>query len=299
MINSANKIYYHRSFKISRVIILSVFFLLSVHCLSQRIKTTDIKFVNDTKYLSYLFYQDSSSQSGLFYIKVQYSYVNKNVPFRDGGMNTSIGLNLSRFLSDKLILGVCYNFKLLPGFTKQNFTSEFKNDFNDNFITNYSNQQDSIRGDILYRTINGAENYRSRGNSYHNFGICFSPFPKKYGGILIQITKGFSIMPFYGSYPTKNLTKDNSPVELNLFTKLCLEISCKPYNFFNSKKSLLINQKLKDFYKHIVFSIYYKENSLKSSSFNNEPLNKYIDSKFIDKYTNKGFIGIKLGFGLY
>jgi len=276
-----------------------IFLFLTVNGVCQRVETTELPLINKSKYLRFLLYKDSSTQSNLFYFKIQYSYVDKKIPFRNGGINTSIGFNLARFFNDKIIFGLCYNFKFLPGFTRQYFTSEFKSDFNNESINVYRNQQDSIKSDIFYRTINNINNYRSVGNSFHNIGITFSPFPQKYGAILLQLTKGFSIFPFYGNYPTENLTKDNSPVEFVVYNKYCFEISCKPYRFFNSRRDVLNDQKIRDWYKFIVLSFFYQKNDLRNSFFAGRKLENFVSNSFIDKYDNKGFFGFKIGFGLY
>lgn len=258
-----------------------------------------IPFIEKNKYLNYLFYSDSNTQASLLYVKYQYLYMQKSKPFRSGGMHLSVGLNIARFFSKKIILGICYDFKVFPGYTKQYFTSNFVNDYNANYISTYNNNLDSIRSNILFKTINSSNNYRIRGSALYNFGIAFSPFPQKFGGILLQLTKSGCYYPFYGSYPTEKLTKDNEPINLKLANNYSVELSFKPYNFINSKRINVLDHKIKELYKFIVISFYYQHFTLDGATFNNVSLSKFVNQPFIDRYSNQNYFGIKLGLGLY
>lgn len=258
-----------------------------------------VNFVDGNKYLSYLLIPDSSTESSLMFFQARYLYMPKSNVLRLGGMHYNFGLNISRFFSKKIILGISWNVKIIPWFTKQYFSQTFIDDFNYYFNASQPNRNDSIRADILYKAINGLNNYRFRGSAFDNLLISFSPFPQKYGGIMLQFGTSSSYFPIYGKYPTEGLTKDNNAVDISLTKNYCFELNFKPYKFFSSGREELLGQTWKGFYKYLILSFYYQKFSLQNSTFNQQSLTRYVDQKFIDKYSHKNYVGFKIGYGLY
>ena len=250
-------------------------------------------------YSDYLFSSDSNSQSSLLVVKFQYLQMPKNVIFRSGGLHFNVGINLTRFFTKKIIFGLCADFKLFPGFTTQNLNQTFINDFNSNFNTNQSNHLDSVRGDILYKVVNNQDGYRMKGNIFINYGFCISLFPQKYGGILLELKKGSNTYPFYGSYQTIGLTKDNSPVNFEIKDIYSVEVSFKPYKFFKSGKIKILKKKQLDFYKFAILSFYYEQFSLSNSKINGVSISNYLSPQFLSKNSMENHIGIKVGFAIY
>lgn len=252
-----------------------------------------------SNYLNKLFFPGEKTQANLVSLKYQYLQAGKNIPFRTGGMNLTLGLNLANLVTQKFILGVCLNFKLLPGYTKHYFSQQFREDFNSNAVYKYDNGLDSLRFDVLYKLINHLDDTRMRGNVLYNFGFCFSPFPQKYGGFMLEIRKGGTSSPIYGNYSTENLTRDNSPVFFKLSKSYSVELSFNPFRFANSKKTKLSDQKIKDIYRLIIISLNYERLDLGAASFDSRPLTKFVGQSFINKYKYISYFGIKFGVGLY
>jgi len=273
---------------------LILFFCISSSFFSQ---VTDGKF--KSKYLNKLFFPDEKAQADLVTFKYQYLQAARSIPFRTGGVNLTVGLNLANLFTQKFILGICLNFKLFPGYTKHYFPQQFREDFNSDAIYKYDNGLDSLRFDILYKLINHTDNTRMPGNVLYNFGFCFSPFPQKYGGFMLEIRKGGTSSPIYGNYPTENLTLDNAPVFFKLSKSYSLELSFKPFKFYHSKKTKLSDQKLKNLYKLIIISLNYERLDLGAASFDGQPLTKFVSQNFMDKYRYINYFGIKFGIGLY
>ncbi|MGZ4033503.1 MAG: hypothetical protein ACXVP4_01455 [Bacteroidia bacterium] len=253
-----------------------------------------------SKYLNYLLNPDENSQAALMSISWQYLYAPQSKTFTIGGMHLNVGLNLARFFTKKFIFGICYDLKEFDGFTKQHFSQQFVNDFNYNFIPTYSNAKDSAIAYTLKGGINKESGFGTIGNTFENIGISFSPFPQKYGGILIQIKKGNRVFPYWGIYTNKLLSKDDgSNIYLQLNNCYSFEVCFKPYKFFNSKRTELNNLKGKDFYKFIVVSLYYERITLKNATFDDKPLSEIVNKDFITKYNTDDHFGIKIGFGIY
>ncbi|MCC6373095.1 MAG: hypothetical protein IT236_18975 [Bacteroidia bacterium] len=255
--------------------------------------------ISGNKYLNYLLIPDSSASSSLLFFQARYLFMPKSNVLRWGGMHYNFGINISRFFSKKILLGISWNAKIFPGLTKQYFSQDFINDFNYYYNASQPNSNDSLRADILYKGINGLNNYRFRGSAFDNLFISFSPFPQKYGGIMLQFGTSSSYFPIYGKYPTEGLTKDNDPVDVYLAKDYCFELNFKPYKFFSSGREELIGQSWKGFYKYLIICFYYQKFNLQNATFNQQSLTRFVDQKFIDKYSSKNYFGFKIGYGLY
>lgn len=248
-------------------------------------------------YFRWLIKSDSTAQAALINIRYQYLFTNPDFSFRRGGTSFVIGLNISRFVSKKMILGLSIDSRIFfAGLTRQRFTSAFRDDFNSNFIGQQANEKDSLRSEVLYNGINKAPSYHVNGSYPFFWGISFSPFPKKYGCILLEYKRGGSSFIFYGDYPSEKSDPYGEKGEFIFNTKNCfsVEISSKPFqqklNGEDNSNSLL---------KYFIISVYYERFTLKGATFNNRPLKTYVSPAFIDKYSNLNYFGIKVGAGIY
>jgi hypothetical protein len=256
-------------------------------------------FIRNSKYLRYLFIADSNNNASLFSIGCQYLYVPQSNTFTTGGAHWNVGLNIARFFTKKIILGVCYDLKEFDGFTQQHFSKSFVNDFNANFIPSYSNGMDSLRAYTLKNVVNGYSGYGINGNTFENIGISFSPFPQKYGGILIQIKRGNRVMPVWGPKTDKLSVTEDDYAFLTLGHCYSVDVCFTPYKFFTTKRIKLFDQRVKDFYKFFVVSLYYERLTLQYADFNGVALNKIVSDQFVSKYSNDNHFGIKVGVALY
>ncbi len=266
--------------------------------LSEPMHTSETK----SSYLDFLFNGDTTVSAPLFYGRDQYLYVPSHHPFRHGGVSVLFGINLARFVSKKMIIGICFDFKLYSLIPQQNFTEEFRSDFNKGFNTTYANAVDSLRASILHDGINGENGVFLRGDQPGYIGISFSPFPKKWGGFLLEVKTGRATFNFYGQYDGKRLSenRENEPVSFKTGRNLLMELSFKPYKFFNSENTSLIGiRKPKDFLKFVVITVYYEKFTLDGALFGDRDLNSMVSQEFIDKYSNRDYWGIRFGFGAY
>ncbi len=251
-------------------------------------------------YLKYLIQPDSNGKAYFFNFRAQYLYVTPDKPFRRGGMTFNFAFNLARFFSKKFILGItCDTRFAFAGQIRQHFSFPFIEDFNNNFIPTQSTLKDSATADVLYRAINN-EGIIIKGNHPLYFGVCFSPFPQKYGGFIIEFKRGGSSYPFYGDYDGKaiNDNGENSPAMLITKNNYSFDLSFVPYLFFRSGRPHPFNSKLRDFHKFIVVTLTYEKFSLKNSTFNGRPLSNMVTQDFIARYSDKYYFGIKVGIGI-
>ena len=248
-------------------------------------------------YGEFLAYEDSTSQARMFMAGLQYLRTTNYASFRTGGMHLSLGFNVARFITKKHILGLYVDFKGIKGFTAQNFSTEFKSDFNAHFRTSYSTQEDSARAYLLKEHINSSGIY---GNYLGDVGIMFSVFPQKFGGILVVVKKGYRtyvIHNIYGNPYIGNGEKENAYIDLS--NNYALELSVKPYAFF---KNSFINPDTSndDFIlKFLTLTFYYEQTNFRSATIENLPFTRIVGSDFIDKYGKTATYGFKIGLTIY
>ena len=284
---------------IRKIFYINLILFFSIKSFSQIFKTESYRQYN-SNYLNYLLHPDTNNKATLINLSYEYLYMFKPKTFKTGGMSFKMGLNLARLFTKKIILGVCADFKSIDGFTKQCFSNNFISDFNSNFIDAYNSKSDSAKAYIVSNSINDIGNNKLKGNNFSNFGIEFSPFPNKYGGILLQVKKGFREYRIFGLKGNKYLS-DNSIGDMPISLKgiYSIQLSFKPYCFFHSEMTDVLHMKVKDIYKFIIISFYYEQLNFRNANFDGLPLNQIVKQPFIDKYDKINNFGIKLGLGLY
>jgi hypothetical protein len=250
-------------------------------------------------YLDFLEY-DSTCRTNLLNFSFQYNYFQKNKPFRRGGLGFELGLNLARFFSKKIIFGICLDSRLFESHVSQNFDTQFQSDFNNNFISSQPTQADTLVSKVLYNTINN-NGIKIRGDHHLFYGVSFSPFPDRFGGLLLEFKTGGSSYLFYGNYDAAALNKDHDNIPVMLITRKnsLYQLSFNPYKFFRSKETNVYASEPYEFYKFFVISLCYEKFSLEHSTLNNLLLTNFIQQNFISKYSNQYYIGIKIGLGIY
>jgi hypothetical protein len=252
------------------------------------------------KYQKFLFIPDSSTQASLMSVSYQYLYIPQTQALRAGGTSLNVGLNLARFFSNKFILGICYDLKDFSGSTNQRISKDFVNSFNSAFKSSTASVADSASAYTLRGGLNGTPGYGIHGNTFQNFGVSFSPFPQKYGGVLVQMKIGYRIFPFSSAYPSQLLnSRGDEFVYLQLNKCYSVDICFKPYKFFRSGRVVLNHLKVQEIYKFIVCSLYYEQLNFNAATFNGMPISQMVGHEFISKYSKVNNFGVKFGFALY
>lgn len=260
-----------------------------------------IKTNTKSKYLKFLIAPDSSSQNHLFSFSYQYMLNPIGKTIGSQGMISNFGINLARFFSKKIIIGISLDLKWIPGMSTKKINNEFTSDFNSHFIKQYDNPQDSANAYIMKTVFNNGYGPSLYGNGISNIGIMISLFPQKYGGVLLNFKTGntsFKIHSVYDNPYVKNGKVDAA--YLTLINNYIIDITFKPYAFFKNAYVSKINSfGFNDILKRFVISVFYQRLNFSSAEFNGTKISSMVDSAFNSKYKTDNRFGIKLGWGIY
>ena len=252
-------------------------------------------------YLAFLTTHTEDTKACLFNESIQYLYVPNTGGFRDGGVSITVGLNLARFFTRKIILGICFDFKEMAYLPTQTFSKGFVNDFNSAYIPAQRNNRDSAVAQTLKDDINSTAGSKIRGTIVNSIGVSFSPFPQSFGAIQLQIRKGQQSFTCYSNYGTRIITEyssNNNILDLILNNNYYAVLSCKPYRFFHSENIYDVPEKWTEFYKFISVSLYYERLSFAGATLEGLPLSSILGQSFLSKYSVVNNFGVRVGFSL-
>lgn len=247
-------------------------------------------------YLNFLREPSAESQNQLFTFNYQFMYGAFGKTMGANGLIPNFGINLARFFSRKIIIAGVADLKLVPGMWAPNTNKEFLNDFNSNLISTFNNQLDSANASIVSFAFNNGQIF---GNNVFNFGIAFSLFPQKYGGILIQVkhgTTGFYLHNVYNSPYVNGGGSDKVPISNS--GNWVYELTLKPFAFFKNTYYNIREENFK-FANSFIISFYYEKLNFKSAEFNGTTIDKIVSQTFLNKYGIDNRFGFKIGIGLY
>jgi hypothetical protein len=280
-------------------IIIAVFLFLKFISFGQASTKDTISFADKHKYFRFLSGSENDGHATMFTAAWQYLYSPSawGKTFRTGGMQPSIGINIARFFSSKFVLGLFIDIKGVKGFTQQKFSSEFINNFNNCFITSYTDQADSAKAYTVKDAING---HSFAGNYCGDYGIMFSPFPQKYGGVMICVKKGYRSYPIFGTYGNKYIHNgDADDVTLDLSNIYTFEIKIKPATFFHEGNNNFEDLHSKDYWQFFTIGFYCERLYLKNATFDGMRFDNMVNTSFINKYGTSTRYGITIGFAIY
>ncbi len=247
------------------------------------------------KYNDFLTIKDEDKTSFIMF-GVQYAKVFNVKTITTSGTHISFGLNTARFVSNKFLLGISFDFRLTKGFSSKRIEKTFKNDYLNNFSPTYESSSDSVITHILYEALNGNKKHNFRGMYLGNMGISFSPFPNKYGGFLIEVKKGYRTFPMHYSYDSSDSTLNNGTrdwLDLDISEVLSVELKFKPLTFFKDDKFKL------PLYPNLIVSLYYERFDFSKAKIKGVYLDKMVTEEFTNKYKIEHRFGIKIGIGIY
>ncbi len=299
--NDISKMALIEPLKMKTILISTIIFLfLSTISVGQENTHDTISFIDKHKYLKFLFEPAKDAQASLLSSSWQYLYSPWGKTFKTGGLHPSFGLNLARFFSNKFVLGVFFDLKGVKGFTQQKFSKEFLNDFNNSFITTYGSPSDSAKAYTVKDAINMVPGKDFWGNYYGNVGIILSPFPQKYGGIMISVKKGYRGYPIFGTYGNRFVEEGKQDnVWFELEGNYALGLTIKPWTLFRKANTLLANNDKIPFWYFIAVGFYYEKIYLKNATFDGMRFENMVNTGFINKYGVDNRYGITLGVAIY
>jgi hypothetical protein len=237
---------------------------------------------------------DSSYRKiSVLFAAINYSQDITNKMLPSNGLHSSLGLNIARLFKQRFSLGVMLDFRGFKVLGSNGQYNQLTNVVNSSIIRNQSNPADSTRASFLFNAFNNDSKECFLGAYLLNYGVFFSPFPDKYGAMMLQIKQGSYTFPIYGAFGNKYLSDGkNEWIDLSVPTTLNVQLTCKPLTFFKSKKE---NQ----FHKNVLFSLFYETVSLKDATLDGEALSKYLKTAFFDNYGTGYHLGFKLSYGVY
>lgn len=243
--------------------------------------------------------RDSSQQNSFLMGGYNFLKVPHSVNFRADGLYFHLGFNVARFVSKKIILGVCIDHKGAKGIFGWNTGSAFASEFSLAYSPLNGSQADSAKSQILYNALTSPTK-KFVGNYIANIGIMFSPFPQKYGGILIELKRGGRSFPIDGNYGNPYINNDGSEFAfLDVRKVYCGSIYFKPFTL--SKKSVNDSfEKTVNEWRHkIIVGFHYERLNLSDSDFYGVSIPQLVSTDFMSKHGIEHRFGFSLGFGIY
>ncbi len=242
---------------------------------------------------------DSSASAQNYWFTGQYTFVNSCVgnTISSRGLTLNLGFNLAKIFSDKIILGVTADLKVLPGLWKPKTSSTFLNDFNHSLISP-QNDFDSINMSIV------SQNYNQGGlvgNNKYYIGGMLSLFPQKYGGLLFEAKYGNTY------FQARNNVFNNPNIAQHGFNRnsistsgnWIISLTIKPMSFF--KNTYIDRKKMvgQDFLKSLSVGFFYERFRYGSAQFNGTQLSDFMNDDFNHRFSMDNRFGFKIGFSFY
>jgi hypothetical protein len=236
------------------------------------------------------------------YVTYQFGYLNSPVgkTFGEKGCMSNIGFNVARFFSNRMVLGPVADIKLIPGFGFLRLSDSFLNDFNADYFNPQSS--DSSNAQVVDANMNsfGKHSYGFRGNIMFYYGIMFSPFPNRAGGIMIQIKTGMlgfdAHQAVFDNTAVPNISGDDKyPFTMQHNWKF--ELTFKPVAFFPDYESGVDDDPESDI--TLTLSFYYERLNLKTAEFNGTKFSSFLTNDFMTKYAFDNRFGFKVGISFY
>ncbi len=247
---------------------------------------------NIKRYISFL-KRDSLQNNTYLTVSCNFMYSSIGKISQGGrGCYLSLGLNLARFFSKKIVLGVTFDLQPFSGLWNHKFKQNYINDFNQHYSTTSLGTIDSGRVQTVYNSLNNNINYDHFGNQHTSYGIMFSPYPTKYGGLMLILKRGQI------NYRVSNGGSLDSQETDNLFITVPIdykfELVCKPFYLFrqnNKRKYLWLN--------YFQVSAFFQKVSWKDAKIDGLAFNRFMSPTFQNKYSCDYHFGFTFRIGIY
>jgi hypothetical protein len=276
----------NRLLQIRIILILCVFF-------------SKVGFAQKSSYLEFL-KVDTSASNGYFYGGAHYVQSPMQTDFRANGIYGQVGFNLARLFSKKMILGVSVDFKGWKGLNAWKPSDAFRDDFNAAYLPQVTTPEDLAKAEMIKNAVNNVENKNFQGNYFGRIGVSFSPFPRAFGGFLIEVKRGYCSFPIYGYYDDPNIDNVDSDFAFFDFWKVSSgSIYFKPFTFRSSCKTQSFSSSRQDWKNYITIGLHYERLNLNEGDFYGINLQDIVNDEFLKKHGIQNRFGISLGIGLY
>jgi hypothetical protein len=151
------------------------------------------------------FKADSTEQCRFLNGSIHYNYSPEPGDFYIGGLFLHGGVNIARFFSKNMILGICADFKPFKGTNYWKPNASFQSDFLQSYTPDLTSTETAARSEMIRNAVLGTENKQFQGNYFGNIGIQFSPFPQQWGAWMLEVKRGYRSFPIYGYLDDPNI----------------------------------------------------------------------------------------------
>ncbi len=276
----------------NRILQLKIILIITVFC-------NNIAVAQKQSYLEFL-KVDTSAANSYFYGGTHYVQSLIQTDFRSNGIYGQIGFNLARLFSKKMILGVTVDFKGWKGFNAWKPSDAFRDDFNAAYLPNVTTPEDLAKAEMIKNAINNVENKNFQGNYFGRIGVSFSPFPRSFGGFMIEFKRGYCSFPIYGYFDNPNIDNADSDFAFFDFWKVNSgSIYFKPFTFRSSCKTQSFTSSRQDWKNYITIGFHYERLDLSEGEFYGINLQDVVKDEFLKNHGIQNRFGISLGIGLY
>jgi hypothetical protein len=233
--------------------------------------------------------KDSIIHPRLVYFSASYTLANNSKTLTISNLPLTFGINVARFFTKKINLMASMDLGIIAmlNFTtlKPNFENDFSNSFNSKLKNNVNG--DSIKANLLNSQVG------NNNNTLLAYGISFSPYPNKYGGIILECKMGIyshKIGILRGTIINqKPFDADNLYWG---FKYESLGLTCKPILFFKKKK-------MQHEQNSFLVGIFLNNIHIAKSQIYDLPLSNFMSKSFLDKYQTTFLVGLKIGYGVW
>jgi hypothetical protein len=248
--------------------------------------------------------QKGPQKNHLFLYQFGYtsSYIGK--AFGPQGCISTIGFNPAGFFSNKLVLGIVADIKLIPGLKIMHASDKFLDDFNAAFVSPHGPGLDSANAQVVLVNLNnsGRHTYGIRGYNMFYFGVMFSLLPHKAGALMLQVKRGTvgyeAHALIFENAAIPNISgNDKYPFTISKSWKY--ELTLKPQAFFTDVYTDVDDLQPGDFWKTFSISFFYEKINFKTAEFNGTKFSTFLTNDFMTKYAYDNRFGFKVGFSLY
>lgn len=256
----------------------------------------------DSSYFGRIFWGDSDSRCNLIFFGFNYLTTPKTEAFAAKGTNFCIGLNIVRFFNDKFTFGPFLETKQSNGGLRQHLSSGYINGFNQAYTPIDDPETAKLESETFYNAVNSVDGFYIRGNKFWNVGIAVSPFPDRYGSVMLKVSKGSQSVSFGGLYDDQLYVNDDGLyMDLYLKRNFSIELAMRPFTFGTPKHVTITGMETaKDALRLISTSFYFESLQLTDGKFRTTDLSSFIDpSFFTSKHSKMYNFGFKVGIGLW
>lgn len=255
--------------------------------------------ISQNNFLTFL-KPDSNEQCRFFRGSLHYRNTFSKQPFNLNGFYFSTGLNIARFFSKKFVAGICLDFKPFKGITSWQPESSFISSFNASFTPDNSSAESTFSSSIFNDAINQNAGKNFQGNYFGNIGLQFSPFPQKFGGLLLELKRGYASFPVYGYSDADLIDNGDSDFAFYQVEKIYgASLYCKPFCFWAKDNLNSLQQTKEDWKKWFILGITYNRMNLSNDYLYGTSMKDVVSDAFWNANRIQHYVTFSLGIGLY